>query len=166
MALPSNIELILMKWLGEDVQVKKPQSRVEALLMELMESGTGGMTPEEVQHIVDVEIAKVVAEAPEDFDTLIEIADWIEHHEDDAAAMNSAIQANTRAITALQTAIANVYTKTESDARYLQKSGGALMGDVTTPVTEFTSTSLVTRQFVEDAIAAITDYESEVFPNG
>jgi uncharacterized cysteine cluster protein YcgN (CxxCxxCC family) len=122
MALPSNVELILMKWLGEDVQVKKPQSRVEALLLELMESGTGGMTPEEVQHIVDVEIAKIVAEAPEDFDTLMEIADWIEHHEDDAAAMNSAIQANARAITALQTAIANVYTKTESDAKYATKN--------------------------------------------
>ena len=52
------------------------------------------------------------------------------------------------------------------DVNALPKSGGALTGDVTTPVTQFTSTSLVTRQFVEDAIAAITDYESEVFPNG
>ena len=60
----------------------------------------------------------------------------------------------------------DVYTKDESDARYLQKSGGALIGDVTTSVTTFTSTSLVTRQFVEDAITNITDYESEVFPNG
>lgn len=66
---------------------------------------------------------------------------------------------------AMQGELSNYYDKTQSDARYLQKSGGALKGDVTTSVTTFTNTSLVTRQFVEDAIAAITDYESEVFPN-
>ena len=38
---------------------------------------------------------------------------------------------------------------------YIPNTGGTLTGDVTTPVTEFTSTSLVTRQFVEDAIAAM-----------
>lgn len=65
---------------------------------------------------------------------------------------------------AMSDELSNYYNKEQSDARYLQKSGGALAGDVTTSVTEFTSTSLVTRQFVEDAIANITDYESEVFP--
>ena len=59
--------------------------------------------------------------------------------------------------------LSNYYNKEQSDARYLQKSGGALTGDVTTSVTEFTSTSLVTRQFVEDAIANITDYDEEAF---
>ena len=49
------------------------------------------------------EIAKVVADAPESFDTLKEMADWIAHHEDDATAMNSAISDNKTAITALQT---------------------------------------------------------------
>jgi hypothetical protein len=59
--------------------------------------------------------------------------------------------------------LSDYYNKEQSDARYLQKSGGALTGDVTTSVTEFTSTSLVTRQFVEDAIATITDYDEEAF---
>lgn len=59
--------------------------------------------------------------------------------------------------------LSNYYNKEQSDARYLQKSGGTLTGDVTTPVTQFTSTSLVTRQFVEDAIANITDYDEEAF---
>lgn len=40
-----------------------------------------------------------MANAPEDFDTLKEISDWIESHEDSAAAMNSSILANTTAIT-------------------------------------------------------------------
>lgn len=39
------------------------------------------------------EVAKIVAQAPESFDTLKEIADWISSHSDDAAAMNSAIVA-------------------------------------------------------------------------
>jgi len=44
------------------------------------------------------EIANVVANAPEDLNTLKEIADWIDTHEDDAAAMNTAIQENKRAL--------------------------------------------------------------------
>ncbi|MDE6834527.1 MAG: hypothetical protein K2J39_09840, partial [Ruminococcus sp.] len=40
-------------------------------------------------------VAEIVANAPEDFDTLKEISDWIESHEDSASAMNSAISANT-----------------------------------------------------------------------
>ena len=44
-----------------------------------------------VSKIVADEIAKVIAEAPASLDTLKEIADWISGHEDDAAAMNSAI---------------------------------------------------------------------------
>lgn len=43
-------------------------------------------------------IAAVVASAPDDFDTLKEISDWISSHSDSASAMNSAIQANTTAI--------------------------------------------------------------------
>ena len=37
------------------------------------------------------EVAKIVADAPESYDTLKEIADWIGTHTDSAAAMNSAI---------------------------------------------------------------------------
>lgn len=44
-------------------------------------------------------VAEIVADAPQDFDTLKEISDWISSHEDSAAAMNSAIQANATAIT-------------------------------------------------------------------
>ena len=43
-------------------------------------------------------VAEIVADAPEDFDTLKEMSDWIDSHEDSAAAMNSAIQANATAI--------------------------------------------------------------------
>lgn len=36
-------------------------------------------------------VAEIVAEAPEDFDTLKEMSDWISSHEESAAAMNTAI---------------------------------------------------------------------------
>lgn len=59
----------------------------------------GPVASEEViRRITSEEVAKVVAEAPEDFDTLKEISDWINTHKDDASAMNSAILANTNDI--------------------------------------------------------------------
>lgn len=46
-----------------------------------------------VKKTVSDEIAKVIAGAPESFDTLKEVSDWIATHGQDAAAMNSAILA-------------------------------------------------------------------------
>ena len=48
--------------------------------------------------IIEDEIAEIIANAPEDLDTLKEIADWISTHEDSASAMNTAILANKTAI--------------------------------------------------------------------
>ena len=52
----------------------------------------------QITSAVTAKIAEIVADAPEDLDTLKEIADWITEHADDAAAMNTAILANTEAI--------------------------------------------------------------------
>ena len=62
-------------------------------------NGTGNGS---VKKAVSDGIAKVVACAPEDFDTLKEMSDWISTHETSASAMNSAIKDNKSAITALQ----------------------------------------------------------------
>ena len=48
--------------------------------------------------IIEDEIAQIIAEAPENLNTLREIADWISTHEDSASAMNTAILANKTAI--------------------------------------------------------------------
>ena len=61
-------------------------------------------------------VAAIVASAPSDFDTLKEISDWISSHADSAAAMNSAIQANTQAITLL-----NSDENTEGSVAYAVK---------------------------------------------
>lgn len=55
-----------------------------------------------VKKAVSDGIAEVVADAPEEFDTLKEMSNWIAGHEDSAAAMNAAIQDNTTDIAALQ----------------------------------------------------------------
>ena len=68
-----------------------------------LENDSNYQTAEQVNITVTTEIAKVVADAPEDLNTLKEMSDWIAGHEDDAAAMNSAITDNKNAITALQT---------------------------------------------------------------
>lgn len=65
--------------------------------------GGGGITRDEVNEIVTDKIAEVIADAPEDLDTLKEISDWIAGHEDSAAAMNSAIKANAADISDIQT---------------------------------------------------------------
>ena len=57
-------------------------------------------TPGSVKKTVADEIAKVIAGAPESFDTLKELADWISYNETDAAGMNSRIIANKNAIDA------------------------------------------------------------------
>lgn len=48
-------------------------------------------TKEETEALVTEKVAEIVADAPEDFDTLKEMSDWLINHEESAAAMNSAI---------------------------------------------------------------------------
>ena len=62
---------------------------------------------------VTAKIAEIVANAPENLDTLKEIADWISTHANDASAMNTQIQTNknniatnTSDISALKTSVA------------------------------------------------------------
>lgn len=75
---------------------------------------TGQITAE-----VTAKIAEIVANAPEDLDTLKEIADWISAHVNDAAAMNTQINTNKNNIAALQTSVAgkaaagHTHTKSE-----------------------------------------------------
>lgn len=59
-----------------------------------------------VKTVLD-KIAEVVASAPDDLNTLEEIASWIAKHPDSVAAINAAIQANTDAIADLDEAKAS-----------------------------------------------------------
>lgn len=60
---------------------------------------------EETDNAITTKVAEIVAGAPEEFDTLKEMSDWLTEHSGSAAEMNSAIQANTKAIADNATAI-------------------------------------------------------------
>ena len=111
---------------GNTENLPNPISRIDFLLCELIKTlGESGASIEEVEKIVTDKVAEIVADAPEDFNTLKELSDWIYTHEESAAAMNTAIQTNTNSIESLLTDVnkkANsddVYNKTTADSRFL-----------------------------------------------
>lgn len=59
----------------------------------------------DVEKQVANKIADVVAGAPEAFDTLKELADWIESHQTDATSMNAAINKNSKDIADINSAV-------------------------------------------------------------
>lgn len=48
----------------------------------------------QIETVTTSKVAEIVANAPEDFNTLKEMSDWISEHKDDATAMNTAILQN------------------------------------------------------------------------
>ena len=72
---------------------------------------------------VTAKIAEIVANAPEDLDTLKEIADWISTHANDASAMNTQINTNKNDIAALQTSVAGKAAASHThDDRYFTET--------------------------------------------
>ena len=72
---------------------------------------------------VTAKIAEIVANAPEDLDTLKEIADWIKTHANDASAMNTQINTNKNNIAALQTSVAGKAAASHThDDRYFTET--------------------------------------------
>lgn len=59
-------------------------------------------TKAETNTAISDKVAEIVANAPEDFDTLKEMSDWIDSHEESASAMNTAIKQNTSDIANLK----------------------------------------------------------------
>lgn len=59
-------------------------------------------TKSETDSRITSKVSEIVAGAPEDFDTLKEMSDWLLNHEDNAAAMNTAIGQNTNDISTLK----------------------------------------------------------------
>ena len=85
----------------------------------------------ETDKIITERVAEIVAGAPEEFDTLKEMSDWLIEHEDSAAAMNTAIQKNTADIN-------NRYTKEEVDSKIDTINGSItkINGNISTINTE------------------------------
>ena len=69
---------------------------------------------EKVEEVVSEAIANLVDSAPQTFDTLKEIADWIESHGEAAAALVATVAQMGEDIVALDTKIDNVYDAIQS----------------------------------------------------
>ena len=80
-----------------DTELKGKVSANEKAIATLNGTGKGSVS----KSVADA-IASIVADAPESFDTLKEISDWIASHQTDATAMNSQINANKTDITSLK----------------------------------------------------------------
>ena len=86
-------------------------------------------------------VAEIVADAPEDFNTLKEMSDWISNHENDASAMNSAIKNNQSAITTLQTGKADKSEIPTTVAELTDSADYAKTADIPTTDDTLSSTS-------------------------
>lgn len=100
-----------------------------------------------VRAISAEEVAKIVADAPEAYDTLQELAAWLESHETDAGTMNQAIQKNKTDITNLTNLVGTLPEGATSTTvvAYIAEAIGALgIGDYakTTEVTSAINTAL------------------------
>ena len=78
-------------------------------------------------------VASIVADAPEAYDTLKEISDWISSHADSASTMNSQINTNKADIAALKALIGELPETTESTTivTYIAEVIGESQSDLT-----------------------------------
>jgi hypothetical protein len=79
-------------------------------------------TKTETDNKITEKVSEIVAGAPEDFDTLKEMSDWLTEHEDSAASMNSAIQKNAEDIVTANTNITKNTTDIATANTAIQKN--------------------------------------------
>lgn len=107
----------------DDKQIKADIAANTGAIATLNGTGDGS-----VKKAVSDAVAKIVADAPEAYDTLKEISDWITNHTSDAATMNSQINTNKTDIANLKTLIGTLPdTATSKDivsyiAEYVSKA--------------------------------------------
>ena len=119
---------------------------------------------EQITAEVTAKIAEIVANAPEDLDTLKEIADWISAHANDAAAMNTEILANTSDIATLKTTVAGKsdtgHTHTKSEITDFPTSLPA-NGGTATKATQDGSGNVITSTYVKKSGDTLTSSTSD-----
>ena len=94
--IAGELKNIKSKMSTDESTIESNTKRIEA--NETAISTLNGTGDGSVKKVVSDGIAKVVAGAPEDFDTLKEMSDWISSHESSASSMNTQIQNNKKAI--------------------------------------------------------------------
>lgn len=91
-------------------------------------------------------VAQIVANAPEAYDTLKEISDWISSHANDASAMNSQINTNKTDIATLKTLIGTLPEDSASTTivAYIAEAIGASQTDLTSAIATAKSEAIST----------------------
>ena len=96
----------------DDTALKGRVTATETAINTLNGTGAGSVK----KQVADA-VAGIVADAPEAYDTLKEISDWISTHASDASAMNSQINTNKTAIETLNGTGEGSVSKAVSDAK-------------------------------------------------
>lgn len=96
----------------DDTALKGRVTATETAINTLNGTGAGSVK----KQVADA-VAGIVADAPEAYDTLKEISDWISTHASDASAMNSQINTNKTAIETLNGTGAGSVSKAVADAK-------------------------------------------------
>ena len=115
----------------DDTALKGRVTATETAINTLNGTGAGSVK----KQVADA-VAGIVADAPEAYDTLKEISDWISTHASDASAMNSQINTNKAAIDTLNGTGAGSVSKAVADAKSeVQSSIDTHTGNTTVHIT-------------------------------
>ncbi len=146
-----------------DYQQSDHETRITASEKAISTLNGTSSTEGSVAHTVAAEIAKVVAGADESYDTLKEIADWISTHSQSAAAMNSAISANTSSISSLQSGKNDKIYITDSSAALSDSSTVTTFSGASNPTsaTRWTLSTLWT--YIKDKISSVLGLTSSKY---
>lgn len=110
----------------DDSELKAQVDAATAAITVLNGTGTGSVS----KQVADA-VAAIIADAPEAYDTLKEISDWISSHASDAATMNSQINTNKEDIAALEALVGELPpgTSAQTVVQYIDESVGSAVGD-------------------------------------
>ena len=136
----------------------------ESAISTLNGSGEGSVSKQ-----VSDAVAKIVADAPDDFDTLKEISDWISTHAEDASAMNTQIETNKSDISKLSDKLDKIDISTYDDTAIKESiteinnkiSNVDNTSDADKPVSTATQTALDKKQNIIDDLDTIRSNASE-----
>lgn len=162
--IAGELKSIKSKMGTDESTIQNNTKRIEA--NETAISTLNGTGDGSVKKAVSDGIAEVVAGAPEDFDTLKEMSDWISTHETSASSMNSQIQDNKKAIDN-HTLNGDIHVTTENKTNWNKVSEKLdKTGDASNVITEFTTattrSNLTTKEKLSISLGKISKWFSDL----
>lgn len=134
-----------------DTEIKSRISSAETAIQTLNGEGDGS-----VKKQVSDAVAAIVSDAPDAYDTLKEISDWISSHADDASAMNSQIQTNKNSIASLTALIGELPegAASETIVAYIAEAIGASKTELTGSIATAKSEAISEAKSYADSLSS------------